>query len=69
MPLYDGSCWGVHLIRIYGMQGQLMAERNYESLEQGELTFDVSRFANGNYTLMVSVDGDVPVMKKFAVQK
>ena len=57
------------LIRIYGMQGQLMAERNYQSLEQGELTFDVSRFANGNYTLMVSVDGDVPVMKKFAVQK
>ena len=57
------------LIRIYGMQGQLMAERNYQSLEQGEPTFDVSRFANGNYTLMVSVDGDVPVMKKFAVQK
>lgn len=57
------------LARIYNMQGQLMAERNYLSLEQGELAFDVSRFANGIYTLMVTVDGDVPVTKKFVVQK
>lgn len=57
------------LIRIYSMQGQLMAEQNYLSLEQGELAFDVSRFANGSYTIMISVDGDVPVMKKFVVQK
>lgn len=57
------------LARIYNMQGQLMAERNYLSLEQGEFTFNVSRFANGIYTLMVTVGEDVSVAKKFVVQK
>ena len=57
------------LIRIYSMQGQLMAERNYLSLEQGELAFDVSSFANGNYTIVVSMDEEASVTKKFVVQK
>lgn len=57
------------LIRIYGLQGQLMVERNYLSLEQGALAFDVSRFADGNYTIMISVDGEASVTRKFVVQK
>ena len=57
------------LIRIYSMQGQMVLEQQYASLEEGQLAFDVNEYAPGIYTLMVSVDGDVPVVKKFVVQR
>lgn len=57
------------LIRIYSMQGQVVLEQQYASLEEGQLAFDVNEYAPGIYTLMVSVDGDVPVVKKFVVQR
>ena len=57
------------VIRIYSMQGQLMTEQNYLSLDQGEINFELSQFANGIYTMMISVDNEAPVVKKFVVQR
>lgn len=57
------------LIRIYSMQGQLMVQRQYPSLEAGKLTFDVDQFLPGIYNLVVAVDGEMPVTKKFEVQR
>lgn len=57
------------LIRIYNTQGQLIMERQCPSLEAGELTFDVDQFSPGMYNLVVAVDGELPVTKKFVVQR
>ena len=57
------------IIRIFNMQGKLMASKDFETLDDGKVSFDLDQFANGVYTVMIAIDGDAPVAKKFVVQK
>lgn len=56
-------------IRIFSLQGKLMAERQYQSLEAGELAFNLSQFTPGIYTMMIVLDGGDIAAKKFVVQR
>jgi hypothetical protein len=56
------------IIRIFNMQGKLMASREFEILDDGRITFDLNQFAPGMYTVMISIDGNIPATKKLVVQ-
>lgn len=56
-------------LRIFDTQGQLILQKNISIGAENMESLNVNSFANGMYLMIMSVEGELPISKKFIIRK